>query len=81
MQWLKKKALEMTLLAHLWIEKKNYAGLLFSVAKDVIYKSSHHAVLSLCTAKLFQFRNVFPFDVLHFCMDIGGYFCFCFKSR
>jgi len=38
----------------------------FSVAKDVTYKSSHHAVLSLFTAKLFQFRNVFPFDVLHF---------------
>lgn len=75
----KKKALEMTLLAHLWIEKKNYAGLLFSVAKDVIYKSSHHAVLSLFTAKLFQFRNVFPFDVLHFLHGYRRVFLFLFQ--
>lgn len=59
--------------------KKNYAGLLFSVAKDVIYKSSHHAVLSLFTAKLFQFRNVFPFDVLHFLHGYRRVFLFLFQ--
>jgi len=64
----------MTLIAHLWIEKK-YVGL-FSVAKDLIQVQS---MLSLFTAKLFQFRNLFPLSkMLRICMDTGG-FCVMFQ--
>jgi len=72
MQWLKKK-LEMTLLAHLWIEK-NYAGLFFQLPK-MLHTSP---VITLCF--LYLRPNYFSSEMCSllmfyiFCMDIGGYF-------
>jgi len=59
----------MTLIAHLWIVKI-MQGAFYQLPK-ILNKSSHAAFL--IAAKLFQFRNLFPWMVC-ICMDTGGFY-------